>query len=500
MHNENELSMCLSPSTISSRLAELKARREASKKLADNEDTRTICSLAIDEQACILAKKDSPSTELKQRVSKITPPGNGDVTQANLSKAEDDYLVGDNSKVDSLETECPAKQKAEKERQIRAKAEIEIILEEIQKLEVQERNRIEIYYEKLKKAEKQMEEAKLFCSELAVENIEIEKLIVVAEEDVQLAKKRLEDLNKKFSNIKTDLRTAQSLVNETEKTIAELRAADQDAVHKHKKAIDTLIISKTRLEPSLSHPNNPFEDVLGLSASSKLSAKPDCAVASSEDQPKHPSASISTDVSKGHPNLAASLVFSPRCSSETYGVIIEGLPTTKFVLSRLIAILWQGAIHSVRYEEGSTWAHATFLRAEDCEKYLNDTKNGIPWPDDPARIIVTRPRNLESGELEAIKYMANKGMTRCVRALRVSEEWSSVALARLAKKNGRHFERLTNGHIETGERIVDWRFMKISDAVMFMSELSKDDRFQKCDISFARDPCTYANGVHTGWF
>jgi hypothetical protein len=186
-----------------------------------------------------------------------------------------------------------------------------------------------------------------------------------------------------------------------------------------------------------------------------------------------------------------------RAPSGVRSARLENIPSTNAHHADVTRLVFHGAIHSFRYNLGNSWAEFTFIKAEDCQKYLEATKNGIPWPEDKARIIVTTPCEAETGELDYLQVIIKNGLSRCVRVVDIDPEWKPQALRRIAEQYNRKMERIVNGHDTKGRRICDFRFCKVADAVTFKSQMDKDADFATCHVSYSADPCT-SEGIHKG--
>jgi hypothetical protein len=107
--------------------------------------------------------------------------------------------------------------------------------------------------------------------------------------------------------------------------------------------------------------------------------------------------------------------------------------------------------------------------------------------------------------MEHLEIMLAKGHTRCVRVVDIEPDWKGLALKKLAETGGLHpgvsqrkVERLVNGHDAAKRRIVDFRFCKVADAVLFSNFIGREEDFNDCHVSFTADPCAKATGVHKG--
>jgi hypothetical protein len=156
------------------------------------------------------------------------------------------------------------------------------------------------------------------------------------------------------------------------------------------------------------------------------------------------------------------------------------------------------------------------MRGEDCKKYLDATGNGIDLPNDKGRIIWVEVMEDAEPVGELLKGYYDAGVTRCVRAIGIDEDWGEGGLTRLSAAKKRKVERVINGMSEGGvstisstaktwrkltenqARTVEWRFANIRDALQFKGELVRDIDFEHCNVVYAKDPCERYEKVHTG--
>jgi hypothetical protein len=152
-------------------------------------------------------------------------------------------------------------------------------------------------------------------------------------------------------------------------------------------------------------------------------------------------------------------------------------------------LVYHGQIHTIDYHMGSKSATIVFLQFSDCKKYLDATANGIPWPEDPSRLIMIEPCDFESGDQEKYDITKAHGMTRCVRLADIEPDWTSLALRKIAEGKDRQLERMINGHDSKGRRIAEFRFMSIPMAFRFLKEMEKFKEFPDSKAVFVADPC-----------
>jgi hypothetical protein len=207
---------------------------------------------------------------------------------------------------------------------------------------------------------------------------------------------------------------------------------------------------------------------------------------------------VTNGVAKPPPTMASWPEKKHRNPSVVRTVRLTNIPGTNKIISNITRLVFFGAIMSIRYEPGSSWAEVTFVKAEECQKYLDATKNGLSWPEEKDRVIIIAPCDPESGLMEHVEIIVQKGITRCVRVVDIDSEWKPLALKNMAEQSGRKIDRVINGHDTKSRRIVDFRFCKTADAVTFKAELQKDEDFVNCHISYSADPCSMATDVHNG--
>ncbi|KAF2420317.1 hypothetical protein EJ08DRAFT_29953 [Tothia fuscella] len=186
-------------------------------------------------------------------------------------------------------------------------------------------------------------------------------------------------------------------------------------------------------------------------------------------------------------------------ASQVRRVKLSGFPPTA-TLSNVQSVVWGGNIQELQYQPGAPIAIALFVKAEDCQKYYAATANGIPYPSDPSKYITVEQLEPEPAH-GMVKDYVEKDITRCIRVYDIDAEWGKAALTRHAQGSGstkRALERVVNGQNGKGRRIADFRFAKISDAVVFKGELDRDIEWEACTIKYGPDPCALHDNVHTG--
>lgn len=92
------------------------------------------------------------------------------------------------------------------------------------------------------------------------------------------------------------------------------------------------------------------------------------------------------------------------------------------------------------------------MRAADAAKYLDETSNGIEVPGDDRIVWVESSKDPDPAH-DMLRGHYDAGVTRCVRAIGVDEEWGMGGLTKLAAGDGRKVERVINGQNPSG---VSW--------------------------------------------
>ncbi|KAJ9639386.1 hypothetical protein H2199_006419 [Coniosporium tulheliwenetii] len=186
----------------------------------------------------------------------------------------------------------------------------------------------------------------------------------------------------------------------------------------------------------------------------------------------------------------------PHGPAKVRRVQLTNLPSTSTV-SSIQALIWGGRVEQIAYTPGSTSAWVFFMRAADAAKYLDETSNGIEVPGDDRIVWVESSKDPDPAH-DMLRGHYDAGVTRCVRAIGVDEEWGMGGLTKLAAGDGRKVERVINGQNPSGRRTVEFRFHSIYDALKFRVRLANDEEWEHCNVIFAPDPCATAEGVHVG--
>lgn len=155
-------------------------------------------------------------------------------------------------------------------------------------------------------------------------------------------------------------------------------------------------------------------------------------------------------------------------------------------------------------------ASVRFLHAADCQRFYDDTSNGLVYGKDLQNrekvvyVELAQDVDVVGGMLS---QWIDTGASRCVRAAPVEEEAAAGAFGRrslweLAGRQGRKVEGMEEGRTpmraggQGNRRYVVWRFCEIKDAVAFRGALVRDEEWETCNVTFADDPCALAQGVH----
>lgn len=119
--------------------------------------------------------------------------------------------------------------------------------------------------------------------------------------------------------------------------------------------------------------------------------------------------------------------------------------------SFIASLVWGGLIDEIIIKAKS--AEVIFAFAEDCDKYYDTNRKGIPYKrkgsDKIQYAIVDKGSdvNVVGGLLQT--YL-DQGFTRCVRVTNVPADISFSQLQRKAGYKGRKFEGIEDGKLSTG--------------------------------------------------
>ncbi|KAL8841457.1 MAG: hypothetical protein Q9170_000920 [Blastenia crenularia] len=194
-------------------------------------------------------------------------------------------------------------------------------------------------------------------------------------------------------------------------------------------------------------------------------------------------------------NLEGSLYFKAWPKAEERGsrsaakhrkVLLTGLPrdcSPTFASS----LVYGGPLESITV--GTSTGFATFLRAEDAEKYYEATGNGLLYKKGATEHVIMTELGKDVNPVSGVlREYTEKEFTRCVRAIGVDKEWSMAALYETAGKKGRKVEKIIDGLNVSDMRSVTFRFCDIADAVKFKQTLNRHEDWEECNVHYAPDP------------
>ncbi|KAI9718164.1 MAG: hypothetical protein M1828_006796 [Chrysothrix sp. TS-e1954] len=161
------------------------------------------------------------------------------------------------------------------------------------------------------------------------------------------------------------------------------------------------------------------------------------------------------------------------------------------------SLVWGGPISTIDYPFGSNAATVHFVNAADCVRYYGEVANGIDFPGDNLRIVQVDISMTEKPVSDHVRWLIDCGCTRCVRAIGIDESWNMMDLSELARRNDRRLEHIAFKNVTSGIRALDVRFCDLTHAFEFKNMLSRDDKWQACNVVYAPDPCAIADGVHS---
>jgi hypothetical protein len=108
-------------------------------------------------------------------------------------------------------------------------------------------------------------------------------------------------------------------------------------------------------------------------------------------------------------------------------------------------VIWGGRILVMSYEAGEDYCSALFLLPDGCKNYYESTRQGIPWPCDPGRLIrIDRSVHADVPN-EYQLSIANTEVTRCVRLVGIPSELGQEHVRRFAEGSGRTLESIIVG-------------------------------------------------------
>lgn len=123
-------------------------------------------------------------------------------------------------------------------------------------------------------------------------------------------------------------------------------------------------------------------------------------------------------------------------------------------LNQLQALVWGGRLESISLPEpGSGFALVKFLTPEACQKYFKATENGIEISGEKKAVIFVEKQPGPNSINDVIRNCIEGDASRCVRAYDADEDWSDMALLKLARGKGqlkREVDRIKRGKTAKG--------------------------------------------------
>ena len=112
----------------------------------------------------------------------------------------------------------------------------------------------------------------------------------------------------------------------------------------------------------------------------------------------------------------------------------------------MTSLVHGGPLEEIR-STGPTTAFVMFLDPKDASNFYNATANGIDCHKEGAKYVVLTEMN--AGEVDVVggklRQWIDSGMTRCVRAVGVAEEWTFSRFYSLAEAKNRKVEAIEDG-------------------------------------------------------
>ncbi|ORY10716.1 hypothetical protein BCR34DRAFT_588370 [Clohesyomyces aquaticus] len=180
--------------------------------------------------------------------------------------------------------------------------------------------------------------------------------------------------------------------------------------------------------------------------------------------------------------------------------ILKGISSLASI-NKLQAYVWGGRLEAIAFEPGKANAVIRFLTPEGCQKYFDATANGIPitLPDGNEALMQVEKTPGPQSLNDVLKNCIEGDASRCVRALDADQDWQDIVLLNLARGKGqskREVDRIKRGRTPAGRYYIEFRFSNIMHALAFKRVLYEDEDWEKCTITYAKDPCETARGVH----
>ncbi|KAL2000905.1 hypothetical protein VTN02DRAFT_2474 [Thermoascus thermophilus] len=177
-------------------------------------------------------------------------------------------------------------------------------------------------------------------------------------------------------------------------------------------------------------------------------------------------------------------------------IIIRDLPPSWNTPSKVLSLIYGGAIESVSVAPSGNTAHVLFCSAEACKTYYDKYPNGIVLSRDTKQVVFVDMGKDVDVVSSQLSLSLGMGATRVVRVVGVDMHISMDDLLKVASSGPRKVEKILDSYAPGESRIVQVRFCSIDDAVRFRSVLVRDENWEHCNINFAPDPCETATGIH----
>ena len=112
--------------------------------------------------------------------------------------------------------------------------------------------------------------------------------------------------------------------------------------------------------------------------------------------------------------------------------------------------MWGGQIE--RVDVGLSSATVLFLHADDCTKYYDATSNGIVYKKEKEKECVVFVELAKDVDVVGglLQEMIKNGVTRCVRAIGVDDDWGMEGLYQIASRKGRKVEGIEDSRTTQG--------------------------------------------------
>ncbi|KAL8874631.1 MAG: hypothetical protein Q9174_000036 [Haloplaca sp. 1 TL-2023] len=135
-----------------------------------------------------------------------------------------------------------------------------------------------------------------------------------------------------------------------------------------------------------------------------------------------------------------------RTAARVRKVILTGIPVGS-TPTDVASLVYGGSLESIAV--GSSTGFATFLRAEDADKFYESTGNGIVYKaqatDAREHVIMTQMSREVNPVSGVLRECIEKGYTRCVRAVGVDTSWTMGFLHEAAGRKKRKIEKIVDG-------------------------------------------------------